>query len=376
MAERSPVIALDGTALDGTALDGTSLVGTAPLEEERTEMSGVVRVARAPARVNLIGDHTDYTGGLVLPMAIDRWTEVRVAESEEAVVRLTSALEGEPAIIPLDVDDPSRLSPGWARYVGAVVAEVRPRRGLIGTVTSDVPAGAGLSSSAALEIACALAIGASAEEPLALARLCQRAEHRAVGVPSGIMDQLASAAGIEGHALLIDCNSMRITPVGLPAPDVAEFVVVHSGQQRTLAGSAYADRVAQCEAAQALIGPLRSATAADVSTITDPVVRSRARHVVGENERVRSFVSALTDGDVVAAGSMMDASHASLRDDYGVSTDVLDALCARLRMLPGVLGVRLTGAGFGGCVVAMCRPGAITEGWRVRAVGGAYVVDG
>ena len=335
-----------------------------------------LRVARAPARVNLIGDHTDYTGGLVLPMAIDRWTEVRVAEADERVVRLTSSLEDHAAVVPLDVDDPSLLTPGWARYVGAVVAEVRPRLGLVGTVVSDVPAGAGLSSSAALEVACALAMGASPDDPLALARLCQRAEHRAVGVPSGIMDQLACAAGIEGHALLIDCTSMRVTPVALPAPDAAEFVVVHSGQQRSLAGSAYAERVAQCAAAEAVVGPLRSAVVDDVARIVDDVVRARARHVVSENERVRSFVAALAAGDLGGAGSLMDASHESLRTDYGVSTDVLDALCRRLRALPGVFGVRLTGAGFGGCVVALCRPGAITEGWHVRAVGGAHVVEG
>ena len=333
------------------------------------------RIARAPARVNLIGDHTDYTGGLVLPMAIDRWTEVSVHPIDEAVVRLSSAIDDLPAVVPLDVDDPSALMPNWARYVAGVVAEVRPSGGLEGTVESNVPAGAGLSSSAALEIACALAMGASADDPLALALLCQRAEHRAVGVPSGIMDQLASAAGVEDHALLIDCHSLVTTPTPLPPAEEVEVMVIHSGQQRALAVSAYAERVAQCAAAELIVGPLRLAALSDLLAIADPMVRARARHVVSENARVRAFVEALAGGDVTAAGRLMDASHESLRVDYAVSTEVLDALCGRLRAIPGVLGARLTGAGFGGCVVALCRPGAINEGWRVRAVGGAHLAE-
>lgn len=217
------------------------------------------RIARAPGRVNLIGDHTDYTGGLVLPMAIDRETIVQVEPSAAAEVHLRSAEEPGDARVPLDVDDPSVLQPNWARYVGAVVAEVRPTHGWRGVVRSTVPVGAGLSSSAALEVACALALGAPTGDPWALARLCQRAEHRAVGVPSGIMDQLASCAGVTGAALLIDCHLGSVTPSPLPPPGELEVVVVHSGQARTLAGSAYAERVAQCAAAEAEIGPLRLA---------------------------------------------------------------------------------------------------------------------
>jgi galactokinase len=335
-------------------------------------MSG--RVAHAPGRVNLIGDHTDYTGGLVLPMAIDRETVVRVVPDAPPVVRLASLQEAGEAVVDLDVAEPSRLAPPWARYVGAVVAEVRPVHGWTGTVTSTVPVGAGLSSSAALEVACALALGADPGDALALARLCQRAEHRAVGVPSGIMDQLASVAGVAGAALLIDCHALSVTPAPLPPADEVEVVVVHSGQARTLAGSAYAERVAQCAAAEAEIGPLRLATVDDVAAIGDPLVRARARHVVTENARVRAFAAAMAAGDVAGAGRLMDESHASLAGDYAVSTPVLDALCDRLRSVPGVLGARLTGAGFGGCVVALCRPGALgDEGWRVRAVAGASV---
>jgi len=309
-------------------------------------------------------------------MAIDRETVVQVEPSAVDEVHLSSAQEPGDARIPLEVHDPAALQPNWARYVGGVVAEVRPTHGWRGVVRSTVPVGAGLSSSAALEVACALALGAPSEDPLALAQLCQRAEHRAVGVPSGIMDQLASCAGVTGAALLIDCHVGSVTPSPLPPPGELEVVVVHSGQARTLAGSAYAERVAQCAAAEAVIGPLRLADPDAVERIADPVVRARARHVVTENARVRQVAAALATGDVVTAGRAMDASHASLAGDYAVSTPVLDALCDRLRTRPGVFGVRLTGAGFGGCVVALCRPGALAgEGWVVRAVAGASVRD-
>ena len=333
------------------------------------------RVARAPARVNLIGDHTDYTGGLVLPMAIDRWTEVSVRATDDRLVVLDSDIEALPAVVPIDIEDPSALTPAWARYIGGVVAELRPAHGWVGRVSSTVPAGSGLSSSAALEVACALAIGGAPADPTLLAALCQRAEHRAVGVPSGIMDQLASMAGIAGHALMIDCHALSITPAPLPTDDEMAVVVVHSGQARTLAGSAYAERVAECRAAEAVIGPLRLAGAGDVVRIGDPTVRARARHVVTENARVRAFTAALGEGDTAEAGRLMNESHESLRRDYAVSTAVLDGLCERLRAVPGVFGARLTGAGFGGCVVAICRPGALDEGWRVRAVDGASVVE-
>ena len=340
-------------------------------------MTATQVVARAPGRVNLIGDHTDYTGGLVMPFAIDRVTEVRGERTDDAVVELRSSLQDATALVPLDVTDPPSLEPAWARYVGGVVQVLRPERGFRGTVTSTVPQGSGLSSSAALEVAVALALGAPADDPLALARLCQRAEHAAVGVPSGIMDQLASAAGVDGHVLVIDCHTLDVQPV--PLPHEAQVVVVHSGQERTLAGSAYAERVAQCAAAEAEIGPLRLATVVDAEAVADPLVRNRARHVASENARVRDFAAALTAGDLAAAGALMVASHRSLAVDYGVSTPVLDHLVERLCGTPGVYGARLTGAGFGGCVVALCRPGALDgstlgrELWVVRPVAGATV---
>ena len=325
----------------------------------------------APGRVNLIGDHTDHAGGLVLPMAVDRWTTVDgVLGGGE--VRLASADEPEPAVVPLGVDDPAAVTPAWARYVAGVVAEVGPADGLAGTVSTTVPIGAGLSSSAALEVAVALALGDPGPPP-DLARRCQRAEQRASGVPCGIMDQLASAAGVEGAALRIDCTTLDVRPV--PLPDGLAVVVVHSGESRRLAGSAYAERRAECEAAAAVVGPLRDATVADLAAVADPVARRRARHVVTENERVDEVVAALLAGDGAAAGAAMVAGHASLRDDFEVSTPALDALVERLVATPGVLGARLTGAGVGGCAGALVEEDAAggVGGWRVRPVAGASV---
>jgi galactokinase len=328
-----------------------------------------MREARAPGRVNLIGDHTDYSGGLVLPMAIDRWTTVRL-DPGGTDVHLDSADEAEPAVVPLDVAAPEALSPPWARYVAGVVAELGPAVGGRGSVSTTLPVGAGLSSSAALEVAVALALDPSyAGRPLDLARRCQAAEHRASGVPTGIMDQLTSAAGVDGHALLIDCHTLDVRPVPLPA---AAEVVVRFIAHRTLIGSEYAERVAECGEAEAVIGPLRLADAAAVEQIEHEPVRRRARHVVTENERVRQLAEALTKGDLVAAGALMTASHASLRDDFAVSTPQMDAAVEALVGVPGVYGARMTGGGFGGCVVALSAPGVV-DGWVVRAVEGAAV---
>lgn len=336
-----------------------------------TEPSGIV-TARAPGRVNLIGDHTDTTGGLVLPLAIDLATTVSGRRGGEYVV-LTSDDEPEPAVVPLDVDGPAEVEPHWARYVAGVVAELRPTVGLTGTVRTTLPVGAGLSSSAALEVAVALALGADGS-PLDLARLTRRAEQQASGVPCGIMDQLASAAGVAGHALLIDCHELSVTPI--PLPDDVEIRVVHSGEARRLAGSAYAERGTALASAEDVVGPLRLLDGLGaLAPLDDPVLHRRARHVVTENARVRAFAAALVADDRVTAGRLMGESHASLRDDFEVSTGALDALVARLAATPGVHGARLTGAGFGGCVVALAEPGALDEGWAVRAAAGARRTD-
>jgi galactokinase len=310
---------------------------------------------RAPGRVNLIGDHTDYNEGFVLPIAIDLECVVRARPRDDGVVRLRSLdLAGPDVEIAADgSDDPRGVEPSWGRYAAGVLRVLaergRPPLGLQGTVTSTVPIGAGLSSSAALEVALALAFceAASFELPtLELARACQEAELVATGVPCGIMDQLSALAGEEEHALLVDCRSLEIEPVRLPV-DLA-VVVVHSGVERALATSAYAERRAACEAAARRLGlrALRDATPEQVAD--DP----RARHVVSENERVLDAATALSAGDLATLGRLLHESHASLRDDFEVSTPELDALVAALEDA-GAVGARLTGAGFGGCVVAL-----------------------
>ena len=314
-------------------------------------------MAWAPGRVNLMGDHTDQTGGRVLPLAIDLGTTVRGRSGGDGV-RLRSTWPGSDA--------------GFDRLVGAVADLVRPPQGFEGTVETTLPVGAGLSSSTALALAVALALGFDGS-PLALAELGQAAEQAATGVPCGIMDQLASASGVAGHALRIDCHALRVDPV--PLPDGLDVLVVHSGEERTLAATPYAARVADLRAAEAVVGPLRSATAADVARIADPVLLRRARHVVTENQRVDHVVAALQAEDRGALGALLAESHASLRDDLEVSTPAVDHLVTALEALPGVLGARVTGAGFGGCVVALAEAGTTLpsswRSWRVRAADGA-----
>jgi galactokinase len=334
-------------------------------------------VAVAPGRVNLIGEHTDYMGGLVLPMAVHLATTVRGVRGGATVELSSQQLEGL-VQVPLPAHDPASVVPAWGRYVAGVAAELGTTTGFSGTVDSTVPLGSGLSSSAALEVAVALALGATAT-PLEVARACQRAEQVATGVPCGIMDQLCSAAGVEGHALLIDCATLEVTTV--PVPSDARIWVVDSGQPRELAGSAYADRRAACEAAAAIVGPLPTAGAADIAALEDPVLRARARHVRTECDRVRSFAAALRADDRARAGTLMAESHRSLRDDFEVSTPVLDHLVEQLLTVPGVHGARLTGAGFGGCVVALADPGVDlsdsgARAWEVRPAAGARIVSG
>jgi galactokinase len=325
--------------------------------------------AFAPGRVNLIGDHTDHTGGLVLPMAIELGTTV-VGERAGDRVILNSDAEPEPADVTLDVTDPSRLDPTWARYVAGVVAELVPREGFVGSVSSTVPVGSGLSSSAALTVSVALALGAPADDPVALAELCQRAEQRALGVPCGIMDQLASTAGRAGRALLIDTGARTWRDVVVP-PEV-EVRVIDSGQPRSLAASDYSAVRRRCTSAKEQLGSLVDIEPHAWRRIDDPDVRGAARHVIGENARVRTFGEALESGDLAAAGRLMGESQRSLAH-LGVSTPSLDGLVARLESTAGVYGARLTGAGFGGWVVALTVPGALTEGIAVTPSDGARV---
>ena len=323
----------------------------------------------APGRVNLIGEHTDYTGGLVFPMAIDRWTTIDYDVADSGIV-LDSADENGTVSLTLGQPFDASMTPSWGRYVGAVASLLDSPRGITGHVSTTIPVGAGLSSSAALEIAVALALGSTLPSS-DLAQLTQRAEHIATGVPTGIMDQLCIASGRDGHGTMIDCRTLEVTHVPIPT-DVK--IVVRFITHRTLVGSAYADRVTQCAAAESIIGPLRDASLADVATITDATIASRARHVISENARVISFASALAGGDYGTAGAIMSDCHRSLAEDFATSNDQMNAAVRDVCATPGVFGARMTGGGFGGCIVALCEPDAVVDGWHVQPVSAAHHV--
>ena len=320
-------------------------------------------VWRAPGRVNLIGEHTDYNDGFVLPFAIQLEAFVAARRTDDGVVSCVSVETG-------DAPDAraGELAPGgprgWWSYVHGVADGVaRAARGASAgaeiLVTSDVPPGAGLSSSAALECAVAVALRDLWDAPLdarELALVAVRAEHEFAGVPCGLMDQLASMLGREGHALLIDTRSLDVEPVPFP-PTGVTAVIVDTGTSRDLAGSAYAERRAACEEAARTLGvrALRDVTLDALERARprlDEVVFRRARHVVTENARVLEAADALRAGDLARLADAMAGSHRSLRDDYEVSTPELDlAVDAALR--GGATAARMTGAGFGGAVVAL-----------------------
>ena len=325
---------------------------------------------RAPGRVNLIGDHTDYTGGLVFPMAIDRWTEISY-EIVDDVTTLTSADESGTVTFPKDAQFDAAFSPRWGRYVLAVAAQLANARSINGHITTTIPVGAGLSSSAALEMAVALALG-SKHSSQELALLGQRAEQLATGVPTGIMDQLCIASAQEQHGTLIDCHTSNVQHI--PVPEDIEIVVQFIAH-RTLEGSEYGDRVAQCATAEALIGPLRMATMNDVAAIKDSTIQHRARHVVSENARVAQFIDSLSQNDYPTAGRIMNASHHSLAEDFATSTKQMNNAVAVACATPGVFGARITGGGFGGCIVLLCAPGTEVPGWRVQPVGAVHHVN-
>jgi galactokinase len=323
-------------------------------------------LVRAPGRVNLIGEHTDYNDGFVLPAAIDRDLCIAIRPRSDSIIDVRS--EGhDRSTFPLDVFQ--RRVEGWGAYVQGV-AWALTESGLVlagwdGAVASDIPVGAGLSSSAAIELATARAFEVTSEfswEPKEMARLCRRAENAWVGVASGPMDQLAIARGRVDHAILLDCRSLGLEWVPIPAG--VAVVVLDTGTRRTLESSAYNDRRAECEAAARALGvsALRDISETELRShlarLPETLAR-RARHVVTENTRTIAAAAALRAGDAASAGRLMNESHRSLRDDFEVSSMALDAIVEAGRAAEGCLGARLTGAGFAGCAVALVeRPAA------------------
>lgn len=322
---------------------------------------------RAPGRVNLIGEHTDYSEGWCLPCAIDRETVVALRPAGHGEIRVVACDEGG-ATDRIDLARPitRRADPGyrWTDYVRGTLHAIAEAgvtlQGADLAIAGDVPPGAGLSSSAALEMAVATAFEALAGTSLPLqvkARAGQLAEHRFAGCQCGILDQLASAGGVADHAVLLDCRTQQLQPVPLPAGTAV--VIVHSGVQRGLVDSEYNLRRAQCrQAAEALDVPMlrdvdEARWAARASTLP-PDLQRRARHVFSENLRTLATAAALRAGDLVSAGALMAESHRSLRDDFDVVPPPVDRLATLLHeTLAGEGGARMTGGGFGGCVVAL-----------------------
>lgn len=347
-------------------------------------------LAQAPGRVNLLGEHVDYNQGLVLPAAIDRRVSLAVSPRSDGIIQLYAQnLDQEVVFTPESLEnkqaqDGSPL-PGWALYP-AGVAWVLQRRGLPvsgmqGVYASDIPIGAGLSSSAAVEVGFAVAwqaLGGWQLDRLAVAQVCQQAENQYVGVACGLMDQFASACGVEGHALFFDTRDLSWMP--LPLLPGSVIVIADSSIRRSLAHSAYNQRRAACEQAVTLlrrvlpdIQSLRDLTPPVFAAYKDLLpedVRPRAEHVVREIARVESAVSALRRSDVRSFGALMFAGHASLRDLFEVSLPELDALVDIAHGLPGCIGARLTGAGFGGCTVNLVEEQHVDH--FVSALGDAY----
>ncbi|HEV2980938.1 MAG TPA: galactokinase [Solirubrobacteraceae bacterium] len=337
--------------------------------------------AFAPGRVNLIGEHTDYNGGLALPFAIDAGVTVRAERASEPRVEAYAADVDERDAFAL-TDDGAAV--GWRAFVRGVVHELRatgvPVAGARLEIGGDVPRGSGLSSSAALEVSLCLALialgGAQAAlSRLEIARLCARVESRWAGVQTGLLDQLASLCGQERAALLIDFSTLRIEAVAVALAGW-RLVVIDSGQRHTLASSGYNQRRAECQLASELLGVpwLSEAAPDDLPRLPEPL-RARAEHVLSENQRVVAAVQALRDGELGELASLLNASHASLRDRFDVSTDAVERTVAGL-LQAGAAGARLIGGGFGGSVLGLFPPSVTLPGatLEVRPAAGARLL--
>lgn len=335
-------------------------------------------IVRAPGRVNLIGEHTDYNEGFVLPMAIDRATWIAFSPRNDGHVRAHSVDFDE--TLEFSLGHFENTDQGWLEYVKGMawVLQAAGYRltGWNGTIAGDVPVGAGLSSSASIELAVARAFATISDipwNPPVIAQLAQRAENEWVGMNCGIMDQMISAAGVAGTALLIDCRSLETRNVPLP-PDTV-IVVLDTATRRGLVDSAYNERRKQCEdAARAFnVQALRDVSLAEFERRAhelDDVTRRRARHVISENERTLAAADAMNAGDAARMGELMNASHISLRDDFEVSSDALNLMVEQAQQQPGCYGARMTGAGFGGCAVALVQAAAASD--FAAAVGQGY----
>jgi galactokinase len=363
-------------------------------------------IAVAPGRVNIIGEHTDYNDGFVLPMAIERWTVLAARPVSQPRVTLHSEMIGSTAEI--DLTKPMKRSePHWANYARGVIAGFQKLGlnlgGFEAVLDSTVPLGSGLSSSAALEVATATLLEAATGrhlDPVEKALLCQRAEHEFAGVPCGIMDQFTSALARRDHLLLLDCRSRATELVPMTDPSVA-VLIINTNVRHELASGQYSQRRAQCETAAKILGvsALRDATLPILNQARDrlePVVFRRARHVIGEIERTLAAAKAIAASDWETAGGLMYASHASLRDDYEVSCPELDRVVEVAQSIGtagGVIGCRMTGGGFGGCAVSLVKAASvatiterITQAYRQRTkieptlflsrpTGGAHLVQ-
>ena len=315
-----------------------------------------------PGRVNLIGEHTDYNQGLALPFAIAEGVTVRARPGRDGRIEAIAADVDERDVFSLDGVE---RADGWRGFVRGAAAELAGFGVSLGAadleITGTVPPGAGLSSSAALEVALVLAMltlaGAGEPDRMELARLCSRIENDWVGAQTGLLDQIASLFGERGCALLIDFRSLDVRPVALSLGEF-KLVTLDSGETHTHAGSGYNERRAECAEACAQLGidSLRSAALADVDRLPEPLA-ARARHVISENARVLDAVAALERSDMVQLGRLLDASHASLRDLYEVSTPAVEDAIARCKAA-GAVGARIMGGGFGGSVLALMPPGS------------------
>ncbi|NLE51733.1 MAG: galactokinase [Chloroflexi bacterium] len=339
-------------------------------------------LARAPGRVNLIGEHTDYNDGFVLPAAIDRAIYVAARPRHDREVHFVSIDFGDQTVFTLDALDAPDL-PVWSSYPRGALWWLGDQGfavpGFDAVMGGDIPVGAGLSSSAAVEVAMielGLALAGESLSKQAIALGGVEVEHQFIGVPCGVMDQMASAMGVNGHALLIDCRSLEATPI--PVPGGVSIMIMDTAKQRGLVDSEYATRRAQCEEAARVLGvpALRDATREQVEAAREQLgdlLYRRARHIVTENLRTQATAMALRSGGLKTAGQAMRESHASLRDDYEVSCRELDIMSDLANAQPGCYGARMTGGGFGGCAVALVEDGAVEA--FVQAVAPAYEAE-